>query len=386
MDLRINRRDFLKKSAIAGVGLTALPALLAACGGSGGGGGASAKVPKSGKDMSMDELMAAAKEEGTLNTIALPPDWANYGEIMETYTKKYGIKINNANPNGASAEEHEAVKALKGQQRAPDVLDVGASFAGQGKSDKLYAEYQNSEWDTIPGFMKDPDGFWVADYYGVIAFGVNGDVVKNTPKDWEDLKNPEYKGKIALNGDPRTAAASFSGVFAASMANGGSLDDIGPGIDFFADLKKMGNFIPVGVTPANIANGQTPITIDWDYLQTGYSDEFEGKLDWRVQVPGSGVFGNYYVQAINADAPNPFAARLWQEFLYSDEGQLLWLEGYSHPARFDDMVKRDVIPQNLLDKLPPPEAYEKVEFPTQKQTDAATAQLKEEWGSKVAGA
>ncbi len=334
----------------------------------------------------MKKLISAAKEEGMLNTIALPPDWANYGEIMETYTKKYGIKINNANPNGASAEEHEAVKALKGQQRAPDVLDVGASFAGQGKSGKLYAEYQNSQWDTIPGFMKDPDGFWVADYYGVIAFGTNGDVVKNPPKDWEYLKNPEYKGKIALNGDPRTAAASFSGVFAAALANGGSLDDIGPGIDFFADLKKMGNFIPVGVTPANIANGQTPITIDWDYLQTGYGDEFKDKLDWRVQVPGSGVFGNYYVQAINADAPNPFAARLWQEFLYSDEGQLLWLEGYSHPARFDDMVKRDVIPQDLLDKLPPPEAYEKVKFPNQKQTDAATAQLKEEWGPKVAGA
>lgn len=334
----------------------------------------------------MDKLVASAKDEGALNTIALPPDWANYGEIMNTFTKKYGIKINNANPNGSSAEELQAVKSLKGQKRAPDVLDVGQSFAPQGKSDKLYAQYKNSQWDTIPDFMKDPDGYWVGDYYGVISFGVNKDVVKTVPETWADLKNPEYKGKIALNGDPREAGAAFGGVYAASLANGGSLDDIGPGIDFFAELKKSGNLIPVSVTPATITNGQTPITIDWDYLQTGYGDEFKGKLDWQVQIPKDSVFGNYYVQAINTGAPGPYSARLWQEFLYSDEGQLLWLKGYTHPARFDDLVKRNKIPSELLKKLPPADAYKQVKFPNAKQTKTATDQIKKEWGPKVAGA
>ena len=384
MKRRVTRQDFLKRSAVAGMGLATLPAFLAACGG--GAGSSNAKVPKSGKEMPMKKLIEAAKGEGTLNTIALPPDWSNYGEVMETYTKKYGIKINNANPDGASAEEHQAVKALKGQQRAPDVLDVGSSFAPQGKKEGLYAQYRNSNFDTVPDFMKDPDGYWVGDYYGVVAFGINEEVVKNVPRDWDELKSPEYEGQVALNGDPRSSSSAFSGVYAAALANGGSLDDIGPGIDFFAELKKSGNLIPVSVSPASIQNGQTPLTIDWDYLQIGYGDEFEGTISWGVQVPSSGVFGNYYAQAINADAPNPFAARLWQEFLYSDEGQLLWLEGYAHPARFEDMEKRGVIPQNLLDKLPPPEPYEKVEFPTQKQTDAATTRIKEEWGPKVANA
>ena len=386
MSRRVTREDFLKRSAVAGMGLVTLPAFLAACGGGGGGGASSANVPKSGKEMPMKELIDAAKGERTLNTIALPPDWSNYGEIMETYTKKYGIKINNANPDGASAEEHQAVKALKGQERAPDVLDVGSSFAPQGKKEGLYAQYRNSNFDTVPDFMKDPDGYWVGDYYGVVAFGINEEVVKNVPRDWEELKRPEYEGQVALNGDPRSSSSALSGVYAAALANGGSLDDIGPGIDFFAELRKSGNLIPVAVSPASIQNGQTPLTIDWDYLQIGYGDEFEGSISWGVQVPTNGVFGNYYAQAINADAPHPFAARLWQEFLYSDEGQLLWLEGYAHPARFEDMVKRDAIPQNLLDKLPPPEPYEKVQFPNQKQTDAATAQIKEEWGPKVANA
>jgi putative spermidine/putrescine transport system substrate-binding protein len=385
MDHRVTRRDFLKKSAAAGVSLTTLPALLAACGGGGDTEGGGPKVPKSGKEISMKDLIAAAKDEGTLNTIALPPDWSNYGEVMETYQRKYGVRIQNASPNAASADEHEAAKALKGQERAPDVFDVGASFAPQGKKDGLYALYRNSYWDTIPDFMKDPEGYWVGDYYGVIAFGINKDIVKTTPQDWEDLKNPEYEGQVALNGDPRSSSSAFSGVYAAALANGGSLDDIGPGIDFFADLKQRGNLIPVSVTPATIQNGQTPITIDWDYLDLGYGDALEGQVAFEVLVPPSGVFGNFYVQAINSDAPHPFAARLWQEFLYSDQGQLLWLEGYSHPARFEDMQKRGEIPQKLLDKLPPPEPYEKVQFPTQKQTDAATAQIQEEWGAKVGG-
>jgi putative spermidine/putrescine transport system substrate-binding protein len=293
MDHRVTRRDFLKKSAAAGVSLTTLPALLAACGGGGDTEGGGAKVPKSGKEISMKDLIAAAKEEGTLNTIALPPDWSNYGEVMETYQRKYGVRINNASPNAASAEEHEAVKALKGQERAPDVLDVGSSFAPQGKADGLYAQYRNSKWDTIPDFMKDPEGYWVGDYYGVIAFGINKDVVKNVPTDWADLKKPEYKNQVALNGDPRTSSSAFSGVYAASLANGGSLDDIGPGIEFFAELKQLGNYIPVSADPATVANGQTPITIDWDYLQIGYGDEFRGQLEWQVQVPRSGVFGNF---------------------------------------------------------------------------------------------
>ncbi len=171
-----------------------------------------------------------------------------------------------------------------------------------------------------------------------------------------------------------------------AVGNGGSLDDIMPGIEYFQELKEMGNLIPVAVSPATISNGQTPITIDWDYLQSAYTDEFKDKLEWGVQIPEEAVFGNFYCQAINAEAPNPFAARLWQEFLYTDEGQLLWLEGYAHPARFDDMVQRDAIPQELLDKLPPAESYEGIEFPNQEQTDAAKALIEKEWGPRVAGA
>ena len=307
------------------------------------------------------QILAEAKREGRLNTIALPPDWANYGEIMSTFQRRYGLRITNDNPDGSSAQENQAVRSLKGDSRAPDVLDVGPSFAIAGANEGLYAKYFQPLLGSVPRAMKDGRGYWVGDYWGVISFGVNTDVVWNVPKTWADLLKPEYRNRVALNGSPLSSGSAVAGVFSAALANGGSLSDIGPGIDFFARLKEAGNFLPVQATPQTIASGQTPIMIDWDYLNLAYIKEFPAA---RIadSVPTQGVYGAHYCQAINATAPHPWAARLWQEFLYSDAGQLLWLKGYSHPALFADMVRRKVVPKAMINALPAAAAYAKVKF------------------------
>ena len=104
------------------------------------------------------------------------------------------------------------------------------------------------------------------DYWGAVSIGYNPNLVKPPPKTWKDLLKPDYRGKVALNGSPLTSGSAVAGVFAAALANGGSLNDVGPGIDFFAKLKDIGNFIPIQCTPQTVASGQTPISIDWDYL------------------------------------------------------------------------------------------------------------------------
>ena len=200
--------------------------------------------------------------------------------------------------------------------------------------------------------MKDGRGFWVGDYWGVISIGANQNIVKNVPKTFADLLKPDYKDQVALNGSPLTSGSALAGVFAAALANGGSLSNVGPGIDWFAKLKSVGNWVPVPATPQTVASGQTPISIDWDYNNLAYVKEFPA-AKWKVtNIPADGVYGGYYCQAINATAPHPWAARLWQEFIYSDQGQLLYLKGYVHPARFTDMVARKVIPKALTSTLP----------------------------------
>jgi putative spermidine/putrescine transport system substrate-binding protein len=371
----MSRASMLRRSAGAAVGLTILssPAIAAA----------RAKVAPT--PPALAALIARAKKEGHLNTIALPPDWANYGEQLSTFQKKYGINITNASPEISSGDEIQAIISLKGQSRAPDAVDVSPGFAIQGANQGLFAKYKVRGFGSIPRAMKDTRGYWYGDYWGVIAFGTNMDVVKNPPQDWSDLLKPEYKNKVALNDDPRKAGAAFAGVYAAALANGGSLSNIEPGIDFFARLAKVGNFVPINVTGQTVASGQTPITIDWDYLQFGYKKTYQG-VTWNVGIPRTGVYGGYYCQAINANAPHPNAVRLWEEFLYSDQGQLIWLKGLSHPARFADLARRKVVPSALVKALPDPKAYANVKFASVAQQTKAKALVAEQWGPKVLGA
>jgi putative spermidine/putrescine transport system substrate-binding protein len=373
---RTSRSTMLRRSAAAAVGLTVLGAPATAFARRSGG-----APPLRGKGQ-FATILAQAKKEGRINTMALPPDWANYGEIMSTFQRRYGLRLTNDNPDASSAQENQAVRSLKGDSRAPDVLDVGPSFAIAGANEGLYAKYFNRFFGTVPRAMKDGRGFWVGDYWGVISFGVNRAVISNVPRTWADLLKPEYRNRVALNGSPLSSGSAVAGVFSAALANGGSLSDIGPGIDFFARLKQAGNFLPVQATPQTIASGQTPIVVDWDYLNLAYIKEFPAARI-AVSVPTLGVYGAYYCQAINATAPHPFAARLWQEFLYADVGQLLWLKGFSHPARFADMVKRKVVPKAMIDALPAANLYAGVKFANAGQLNAARAKIAAEWPAKV---
>jgi putative spermidine/putrescine transport system substrate-binding protein len=375
----MSRSQMLKRSFAAAAGLTILSSPGVALGARRLG---AVNPPLKGRGFSMKEMIAQAKKEGKLNTIALPPDWANYGEIISTFQKKYGLSIDNANPNGSSADENQAVRSLKGDSRAPDVVDVGPPFAVSGAAEGLYTKYFVSTFSTIPRAMKDTRGYWWGDYWGAISIGYNKNLVSNPPKTWKDLLKPEYKGKVALNGSPLTSNSAVAGVFAAALGNGGSVKDVGPGIDFFAQLKKIGNFIPVQTTPQTVASGQTPISIDWDYNNLAYVKEFPAAR-WGVVIPSDGVYGGHYAQAISASAPHPWAARLWEEFLYSDQGQVLFLKGYTHPARFNDLAKRKKLPKSLLAALPAPALYAKVKFASIGQQTAGKAKIASEWPSKV---
>jgi putative spermidine/putrescine transport system substrate-binding protein len=339
-------------------------------------GGVSASKATSAEDFGgMEELVAAAQEEGELNVIALPPDWANYGELIETFSEKYDIKVNSAQPDAASQDEINAANQLAGTDRAPDVFDLGQSVALANTD--MYAPYQVETWDTIPDEFKDPDGAWVNDYGGFMSIGYDSSKVPDVTS-LDDLLGSEFRGKVALNGDPTQAGAAFSGVVMAAVANGGSADDIAPGVEFFQKLSDAGNFLPVDPTPATVESGQTPVVIDWDYLNAALTEDVP---TWTVVVPEGDPVAGYYFQAINADAPHPAAARLWQEFLYSDEGQNLWLKGGARPVRAEAMAEAGTIDSGLYEALP--EVSGDPVIPSNEQTEKAAQYLSENWAQVV---
>jgi len=335
------------------------------------------------------EIEAAAKKEGQLTTIALPHDWCGYGAVIEGFKKKYPeIKVNELNPNAGSGDEIEAVKANKGNTgpQAPDVLDIGLSFGPAAKAEGLLMPYKVSTWDEIPESVKDPEGHWYGDYYGVLAMGVNKDVVAESPTTFAQLTDAKFANSVALPGDPRTGNSSMMTVYAGGLSvdpasKGG--DAMTKGIEYFKALKASGNLVPVEGSAQNLTQGATPIYFDWDYNLLAMRDKLAGNPPVDVIVPTDSVIAGVYVQAISAYAPHPNAAKLWMEYLYSDEGQLGWLAGYCHPIRFNAMSAAGKLPAELMDKLPPAENYAKAVFPSLDEQAGAKKVTADTWAKEM---
>jgi putative spermidine/putrescine transport system substrate-binding protein len=334
----------------------------------------------------MDALVAAAKKEGSLNAITLPRTWANYGKIMDDFTAKYGIKITDTNPNGSSGDEINAIQHEKGLSSAPDVVDVGNSHALPNVN--LFADYKVSSWSSIPAALKNANGSWYGDYGGYISIGCVAAKVAPAPcpKTFADLLNSsytaDYKGKVAMSGDPTSANAAFSAVWAAALSSGGSLDDIKPGITFFSKLKSSGEYNAVVDTESTIEAGSTPITLDWEFNNSQFASDLKAKgIDMTVAIPTDGLYSAYYDQAINKWAPHPAAARLWEEYLYSAVGQNDFMGGYARPVEFAAMQSAGTL--DATDEKNLPTVSGTVDYPTETQLTSAQNTITTSWASAL---
>lgn len=324
----------------------------------------------------MDKLVEAANKEGQLNVIALPHDWANYGKILAAFKKKYPkITVKEASPDVSSAEEIQAAKTNQGLDTAPDVFDLGLTVALQNTDQ--FASYKVQTWKDIPAALKDSKGRFTGDYGGYMSIGYDSSKYPK-PTSLNDLLKSAYKSAVSLNGDPTQAGAAFAAVGLATALKSGNLNNFQSGIDFFQKLNAAGNMKNVDVTTATVASGETPVVFDWDYLNATHTAD---NASWKtVILPGVG-YASYYNQAINKDAPHPAAARLWQEFLYSDQGQNLWLQGGARPVRSAAMEKAGTIDKTALAKLP--KAPAKYVIPTEKQSNDAGTLLGSKWAAAV---
>ncbi|OSM42579.1 iron-siderophore ABC transporter substrate-binding protein [Nesterenkonia sp. PF2B19] len=360
---------------------------LAACGGDGGESESSATW----RDAStvedgggMDQLIEDAQAEGTFNAMGLYEDWANYGELLEAFSEKYDIEIVNDTSTGSSQDLINAVVNRQGQDNSLDYLDTGMSFAQQAAADELLAGYTPQTIDDIDEDLRSGDGTWINHLGGTIAIGCDTSRVPDCPEDFSDLLDPKYAGQVALPSDPTASEGAFMIVHAAAAANGGSFDDIEPGIEFFAELSEKGNLVPVEANAGTIETGETPIVLNWDYLLQPIADDLaeEADIDLEIHLPSDGQVASFYAASLNDDAPHPAVARLFFEFLFSDDGQNILLEGYVTPVRLDAMIEAGTVDQDALDALPGEGAVDAPQ-PTLEQREANQAIVDEHWAGAL---
>ncbi|WP_204057977.1 ABC transporter substrate-binding protein [Microbispora corallina] len=314
----------------------------------------------------MDRLVDTARKEGVLNVVGLPRTWVGYGEIIDRFSDKYGIKVVSLAPEAGSRQEIDLAKQKQGGADAPDVFDLSMDVAVANAAS--FAPYKVKGWADVPDDLKDNKGRWYAAYGGYMSIGYDPRKIP-APASYGALQRPG--ALVALPGDPLRVASAFSGVMAASISGGRA--DAARGVDLFARLKKAGM---LGQPDRATA------VVDWDYMNAARAAVAKnGDATWRVTIPKDAVLASYYVQAVSARAPHPAAARLWEEFLLSDEGQNLYLKAFARPARMEAMEMRGSLDGDAAEKLPPATGTPVVL--TIPEQDQAKAYLKAHWAQSV---
>jgi putative spermidine/putrescine transport system substrate-binding protein len=290
-------------------------------------------------------IAAAVKKEGSLVTYGMPDTWANYVSIYKSYTKLYGIT--HKDTDMSSAEELAKFKAEKNNPIA-DLGDVGIAFGTVARAEKVVQPYKNKYWNEVPSWAKDKDGYWTGAYTGTIAFLVNKKLVKDVPGSWKDLLKIEYKGQVVI-GDVTKEAEAQNALLSAAFANGGSESNITPGINYFKKLNAMGNMKSIKNSVANIQKDEVPITIVWDFNALNYR-KLIGASNYAVVIPSDGAVKSAYVSVINAYARHPNAAKAFQDYLFSDAGQIQLAQGFARPIRSNvklpASVKSQLLPES----------------------------------------
>lgn len=329
----------------------------------------------------MAALVAACQKEGQLNVIALPHYWANYGEMLTGFAKTYGVKIDEANPEGSSQEEIDSAIQLKGTNRSPDVFDIGLAIAVKYAGTGTFAPYKVKSWSyLLNAATASPTGEFTPNYTGTLTIGYSGALGTITKID--DLLDPKFKGKIALNGDPLGSSTGLNGVFMVNKAVGGTFDDVSKGVAFFKKLKDAGNFINVNPTASTIASGQTPVVIDNGYVQAGVVKEFAkaGQV-WKMFTPAS--VGSTYNSAVSAWAPHPACARLWLEYTLGETGARVFAIGGATPTLWVWLIKTKRATADGIASIG--RSKVSAEAATAAQSAAARVYLKTAWPAAVGG-
>lgn len=284
---------------------------------------------------SLAALTAAAQKEGVVNSVGMPPDWANWKDTWAQMHDKFGVS--HQDTDMSSAQEIAKFDAEKSNASA-DIGDVGHSFGPIAVSKGVTQAYKPATWNEIPAWAKDADGHWMLAYTGTMSFISNNKLVKNPPKNWNDLLTGTYKVTV---GEVGVASQANSAVLAAAIAKGGNEKNLEPAYKLFAELAKQGRLSLANPSIANLEKGEIEVALLWDFNALSYRDKIDPTL-FTVVIPQDGSVVAGYTTIINKYARHPNAAKLAREYIFSDAGQINLARGNARPIRTSVVMPKDV--------------------------------------------
>lgn len=287
-----------------------------------------------GAEESLDDIIAAAKEEGKIESVGMPDSWANWGLTWKGIEEEYGIT--HSDTDMSSAEELQMF-ATEGEHGTKDIGDVGQAFGPQAVEQDLVMPYKTSYWDSVPDWAKDPDGKWMIAYTGATCFLTNTDIVSEAPKSWADIKAGDYKVSI---GDI-TGGNAQAAIVASAYAFGGDLNNLDPAFEFWTEMAENGRINTLDILQQNFETGEVPVGVIWSFTAIPYKDQIEN-YTLTASIPSDGAIMSGYASVINKYAPHPNAAKLAREYIFSDKGQSNLASAGAIPTRTDVEIPEEI--------------------------------------------
>ena len=336
-----------------------------------------ATVELNGTEMALSELIENAQAEGDVQSVGMPDDWANWKGSWEGLTETYGLTHDDVDMT--SAEEISIFLAEK-DDPTKDVGDIGLSMTPEAIKQDAVGTYKASTWELFPDWAKDPDGKWIMTYTGSLAFIANVDFTGTCPTSWAELAEGDYLVSV---GNVLGGAASQVAVLSCAIANGGSIDNVQPGIDYFKALAEAGRLDTGDTTSARLASGEMVCCVgNYDYSVLAWRDNITAEnpyMNLEITIPSDGSVTNGYCQIINKYSARPHAAALAIEYLCSDAAAINRAEGYARPTK-TDVTLPDEVAAKLLDSA----LYENCTNVTDVDAlNAACAEIAELWEREV---
>jgi ABC-type Fe3+ transport system substrate-binding protein len=279
-------------------------------------------------------LIEAAKREGqvTWYTTQIMPQFGR--PAIDAFQKRYGIKVNAIRGDSIELAVRMLNEARAGRVQA-DVFD-GTGNVTAMKRTGAALQWQPDRTRLLALEFADSEGYWVASNIYVQTPAYNTDLVaKGTePRSWQDLLDPQWKGKMAWVTHPTTSGApGFVGLVLTELGEA-------KGRAYLRALARQ-DIIGVGGSARAIVDqaiaGEYPIVLQVFNHQPFISAERGAPIDWIAMNPSMAVLS---VASVSKEAPHPNAGKLLVDFLVSDEGQELFREAGYIP------VAPDVRPRN----------------------------------------
>ena len=235
--------------------------------------------------------------------------------VADAFTEKTGVEVEFINLKGELADR---VRAEKENPQA-DIMYGGASSLFMELTEEGLFEATEPTWagELAPNF-KDPDNHWFGTIKTPVMMFYNKDMMtaEEAPKDWRDLADPKYEGKIVSRD---TMSSSIRATIASLIYGYEKEGNIDGAWEFLTSLdKNMKNYYNSGTMQFQaVGKGEAPISFAVLSAITQNQTENEMPLEIIDAESGSIVITDG-VAAIK-NAPHPNAAKAFVEFAGSPE-------------------------------------------------------------------